>query len=78
MGRAPTARPGDALDETTREIEDFAHLTCPWCGEEFEVEVDLAYGTQHYVEDCQVCCHPIDLLLHVEDGVLVEPHLERA
>lgn len=44
--------------------------TCPSCGEEIVVPVDLAGGTlQEYVEDCPVCCCPILLCLRVDpDG----------
>jgi hypothetical protein len=44
--------------------------TCPSCGEEIVVPVDLAGGAlQEYVEDCPVCCCPILLTLRVEpDG----------
>jgi hypothetical protein len=35
---------------------------CPYCGEPIELWVDEG-GAQHqrYVEDCAVCCHPIEV-----------------
>ncbi len=51
-------------------------LHCPYCGERIEVAVDASAGDQDYVEDCQVCCRPIALHVHVDDadGTLrVEP-----
>lgn len=34
-------------------------ITCPYCWETIEVEVDLSVEAQRYVEDCSVCCRPI-------------------
>jgi hypothetical protein len=38
-------------------------ITCPYCGETFETEVDTSAGDQEYIEDCQVCCRPIVFLV---------------
>ena len=38
---------------------------CPYCGEEVETSVDLSGGDQNYIEDCQVCCRPINFYLQV-------------
>jgi transcription elongation factor Elf1 len=33
--------------------------TCPYCGEEVEVQVDaVGASSETYVEDCSVCCRP--------------------
>lgn len=38
---------------------DGAVQTCPYCGEEVEVEVEpLGPASETYVEDCSVCCRP--------------------
>ncbi len=39
---------------------------CPYCGETFETLVDYSGGSQRYVEDCQVCCQPIEFVIHVD------------
>jgi len=45
---------------------------CPYCGESFEAAVDLSAGTQSYIEDCYVCCRPIQFVIDVdENGELV-------
>lgn len=47
-------------------------VTCPYCWEQFQTQVDLTGGSSTYVEDCQVCCQPIELSLVVSDaGALV-------
>ena len=45
---------------------------CPYCGEALELVVDASAGTQRYIEDCAVCCRPIDVVVEVDaDGVHV-------
>jgi len=39
---------------------------CPYCGENFETMVDLSGGSSTYIEDCQVCCQPIEFTLDVD------------
>ena len=43
-----------------------ARINCPYCGEEFEISVDCSMGGQQYVEDCSVCCQPIDINSEVD------------
>jgi hypothetical protein len=44
---------------------------CPYCGEPIEVLVDNSVESQHYIEDCQVCCRPMQVSVEVdEDGAL--------
>jgi hypothetical protein len=45
-------------------LQEFA-ITCPYCAETIELQLDLSAGDQAYVEDCQVCCRPIELELRV-------------
>lgn len=45
-------------------------IQCPYCGEGIEIMVDCSAGDQRYIEDCQVCCRPMNLAVSVdEDGV---------
>lgn len=43
-------------------------LQCPWCGEFFTTFVDLSVVDQTYIEDCQVCCRPIELCVSADAG----------
>jgi hypothetical protein len=46
-------------------------IDCPYCGEQFETDVDCSAGGQRYIEDCPVCCQPIELATEVDlDGSL--------
>ncbi|MCC5867972.1 MAG: CPXCG motif-containing cysteine-rich protein [Gammaproteobacteria bacterium] len=47
-----------------------ATITCPWCWEEIVVLVDTSTGNQQYVEDCQVCCNPIEISVMCDAGTL--------
>lgn len=45
---------------------DHHRQTCPYCGEQIEIAVDLSAGSQAYVEDCGVCCRPIEVRVYCE------------
>lgn len=46
-------------------------ITCPYCGEPLDVLIDPADVGQQYIEDCQVCCKPINFLISKDaDGDL--------
>jgi transcription elongation factor Elf1 len=47
-------------------------FTCPYCGEEISMVLDLSVRRQAYVEDCEVCCKPIEVRYRVEDDDLAE------
>lgn len=39
---------------------------CPYCGERISVLVDHSEEQQDYIEDCEVCCRPIMLMVRIE------------
>ena len=41
-------------------------MQCPYCGESFETLIDLSAGSATYIEDCQVCCQPIEFKVAVD------------
>jgi hypothetical protein len=51
---------------------EFVTVQCPYCGEAFGTAADASAGSCTYVEDCQVCCQPIEMQLTAEDGELKE------
>jgi hypothetical protein len=54
-------------------MAEFVTVDCPYCGEAFDSQADASAGSCIYVEDCQVCCQPIEMELRVdEDGKLSE------
>lgn len=44
------------------------NIQCPYCGETIEVLIDNSEPEQAYIEDCQVCCRPIEFRLAMEDS----------
>jgi transcription elongation factor Elf1 len=47
-------------------------FSCPHCGEEISMVLDLSVRKQTYVEDCEVCCQPIEISYTVADEELEE------
>ncbi|SEA50864.1 MAG: CPXCG motif-containing cysteine-rich protein [Candidatus Thiothrix putei] len=44
-------------------------ITCPYCHSASPIEIDIIAGSQDYIEDCQVCCNPIQLSIEIDaDG----------
>ena len=39
----------------------FEILSCPYCGERIALQIDGSGGEQTYIEDCTVCCRPIEI-----------------
>lgn len=48
--------------------EEFVAVRCPYCGERLETRVDLTAEEPAYVEDCQVCCRPIEFVIERDAG----------
>jgi len=48
-------------------IEHF--FSCPHCWQEISMLLDPAYS-QTYVEDCEVCCNPIEIKVEFDGGEL--------
>lgn len=38
-------------------------IACPYCAESIQVLIDSSDIEQQYIEDCQVCCKPINFLI---------------
>ena len=43
-------------------------MRCPYCGERLTTRVDLTAEEPVYVEDCEVCCRPIEFHIEREAG----------
>lgn len=41
---------------------------CPYCWEEVSILVDVSVTNQSYIEDCEVCCNPIQFTVTIEDS----------
>jgi Cysteine-rich CPXCG len=47
-------------------------VTCPHCGEVFPLQIDTSQSEQSLIEDCSVCCRPINLIVRCQPGVVVD------
>jgi transcription elongation factor Elf1 len=52
-------------------------IHCPFCGESISIVVDPSAGSQSYIEDCQVCCQPMQISIEAEDGELLSVRVGR-
>ena len=46
-------------------------VSCPFCAESMSILVDISAGDQCYIEDCQICCQPMQVSFQVHDDELV-------
>jgi len=46
-------------------------VVCPYCGETYTTMIDTTQGGHETIEDCPVCCRPIQLTVDCEPGELV-------
>lgn len=44
---------------------------CPYCGEEISFVLDLSVAEQTYIEDCEVCCNPIQVTFKTENKTVM-------
>ncbi len=43
------------------------YINCPYCGEKIELVIDCSVSEQDYIEDCEVCCRPINLSVSINE-----------
>ena len=46
-------------------------FTCPYCWETISMVLDPSEEESEYIEDCEVCCRPIELSFKFSDEQLV-------
>jgi hypothetical protein len=71
-GLEPIIEPSSSADDGGAPGGVQFHLAqCPYCGEGFKTQPDTSFGSARHVEDCQICCQPIEFSLEVDHaGVL--------
>ncbi|NAS31475.1 CPXCG motif-containing cysteine-rich protein [Flavobacteriaceae bacterium R38] len=43
---------------------------CPHCWEEISMLLDMSVKRQTYIEDCEICCNPIEISAIFEENEL--------
>jgi transcription elongation factor Elf1 len=51
-------------------------INCPYCAESMSIVMDLSAGGQSYIEDCQICCQPMQIEFEVSEDELVNLKVE--
>jgi transcription elongation factor Elf1 len=47
------------------------YFDCPYCWQNQLKMVDPSIENQNFIEDCEICCNPIDFLITVENNEIV-------
>ena len=46
-------------------------FTCPYCWQRISMLLDTSIAAQEYIEDCEVCCRPIEIRYECDGGKVV-------
>lgn len=44
---------------------------CPYCWEQISMLIDVSQPNQSYIEDCEICCNPIEVSITAENQEIV-------
>ncbi|WOD44195.1 CPXCG motif-containing cysteine-rich protein [Hwangdonia lutea] len=47
------------------------YFTCPYCWETISMLLDNSVSSQVFIEDCEVCCNPIEISIRFSNSELV-------
>ena len=75
----PTANPKTSTTRSLRfgEAQVNFHMvicesvSCPFCGQSFELAVDTSVPSQRFTTDCEVCCRPFEVAAECEPGEII-------
>jgi hypothetical protein len=62
-GLEPVFEPSAA--ESGAALGEYAEFLCPYCCENIGTSIDMTGGARSFIEDCQVCCQPIEVSIQV-------------
>jgi hypothetical protein len=57
--------------------EEEYFFQCPYCFQSISMVFESLYGAQEYIEDCEVCCHPIQVSYQTDDERVVSFEAKR-
>ena len=46
-------------------------IQCPFCGQSFELVIDTTVASQRFVTDCEICCHPFEVVAECQPGEIL-------
>lgn len=53
------------------EVEVNVGVQCPFCGQRFDLVVDTSSESQRFSTECEICCHPFDVVADCRPGEVV-------
>jgi ribosomal protein S27E len=59
-------------------VSEFLRITCPHCGEDFEISFDPGEGGSEFIIDCEVCCRPMTVAVRVRAGEINSVEIQAA
>lgn len=48
------------------------HFICPYCWQNISILLDNSVSKQSYIEDCEVCCNPIQVSVEFFNTELID------
>lgn len=49
-------------------MNDSLTLSCPHCGENFSIALDISEGSAEFTVDCEICCRPMTVAVQIDGG----------
>ena len=46
------------------------NFSCPYCFESGLKLIDFSINSQNFIEDCEVCCNPIEFYVELQNGII--------
>jgi hypothetical protein len=51
-----------------KETMEEQFFQCPYCWQNISILLDPSVAEQTFIEDCEVCCQPIEITISFEDN----------
>jgi hypothetical protein len=67
-------KPRGAASILTMEVTE--PISCPYCGQSFDLSIDTSVPSQQFVTDCEVCCRPFTVSVEAEPGEILSLSVE--
>ncbi|MCI0745026.1 MAG: CPXCG motif-containing cysteine-rich protein [Verrucomicrobia subdivision 3 bacterium] len=49
-------------------MEIIEAISCPFCGQTFQIPLDTTLPSQRFTADCEICCRPLEISIQCEPG----------
>lgn len=49
---------------------------CPYCWQDISMLLDTSIDSQTYIEDCEVCCNPMQVSVKYNNSELIDFHVD--